>query len=1167
MNRFIFTLSALLLLATVPDAAFAACVTQAISLGETKSATLTADDCIDHNANGYDYYYDYYRFSASSGKQIAISNSSTSIDPDLMLIFPDGSNLYNDDSGTGTTNARIPVSGNLTLTQSGNYAIIASSALSLQTGSYTLTLAVASSTPQPPAGCSIVAAPASASGSPLQPGTAVQLTANCSSGTQPITYTWDSGAFSGAVRSVAPTATTTYSVIASNAGGAAAAISIMVFVSAPAATGKPTIEFYNVNLKHYFVTAEQAEATAIDNGSAGAGWVRTGFSYNVYSGAQISEVKAATANPVCRFYGTPGVGPNSHFYTVDAAECAAVKRDPGWTYEGIAYYIQPPQFGSCPTGTQPIYRVYNNRAQQNDSNHRFTTNPATYQQMGDQGWSMEGVVMCTTGVRSPTPVTGGNFKDSSGATVSVAPGEIPGYINATAPTLSGAPALPPGLNVNPQTGDVNVTRSPTGYDFHLTGDGGFTTNTAGAITIALPYDLAAIPVVDRTDPVKTFTRIFNWEDNSIEELTGDIAIAGSSGMLTVETRGLPKDFTAIVVYNPNMNSVPSEEAIVSLAPSPGPRSNLKTATTAWPAQAYCIIYNSANPNLIAAVKNLHGLTANPGAALIRGDVVNLVGGSARKAQAIYQTDGLIGPNLYIGRTACRDNVARYSIHMADDPLGSNFSPDNPNEWENPLTINRHFGRLIIENSWLDGHVASMLDIVSHEMLHGVQDSYQIWGITPKGYREGSAATYGRSIDKGQVIAVRGETFSLAHSLMSSVAGQRYDNEDFFAYVGKLYNGGSLNYMAGIYAQMYASIGPGVNDPAAATMYSAMDIYLNGRFSQSLQSVYLDFLKQRALTHNAASQFGRAGEVVSGLAEPLFGTEIVKQAVSLSTCSAQKITKTISGIGSFAARAIVLTPTGTLPAGKTEQTLAIKITPASSSVGALWNGYTFRTNTAGSLAANNKFTGFGKVANEQIVIVVANLNPAAAGAFDLEIGCAGVAIDSISPVKGPVGTVVTINGSGFGTSADTRSVTFNGVAATAVTFSSDTRATATVPANASTGDVVVTVNGENSNGVNFEVTAQCSTAQTAGGDVPDTRTIDLGKSGGTFVFTYDTQSVKDQMIVRYQGTTLFDSGCVGTNGDKTVPLTYGGTSTQITVQVVPNCEGGSGTAWSYSVSCP
>ena len=39
--------------------------------------------------------------------------------------------------------------------------------------------------------------------------------------------------------------------------------------------------------------------------------------------------------PVCRFYAK---GPNSHFYTAEAVECAAVKNDPGWTFEGIAYY-------------------------------------------------------------------------------------------------------------------------------------------------------------------------------------------------------------------------------------------------------------------------------------------------------------------------------------------------------------------------------------------------------------------------------------------------------------------------------------------------------------------------------------------------------------------------------------------------------------------------------------------------------------------------------------------------------------------------------------------------------------------------------------------------------------------------------------------------------------
>lgn len=179
---------------------------------------------------------------------------------------------------------------------------------------------------------------------------------------------------------------------------------------------------------------------------------------------------------------------------------------------------------------------------------------------------------------------------------------------------------------------------------------------------------------------------------------------------------------------------------------------------------------------------------------------------------------------------------------------------------------------------------------------------------------------------------------------------------------------------------------------------------------------------------------------------------------------------------------------------------------------------------------------------------------------------GPYIESISPNKGPVDTPVTIKGSGFGSSVDTRAVYFNGLKATTVTWGSDTEAAAKVPSNASSGDVVVEVNGEKSNGVNFEVIAQCSATQNAGGDTPDTRTIELGKPAGTFNFSYQTYSIKDQILVRYEGVTLLDTGCVGTSATKA--LTYSGTSTQITVQVNPNCSGPTtGTAWNYTVSCP
>ncbi len=60
------------------------------------------------------------------------------------------------------------------------------------------------------------------------------------------------------------------------------------------------------------------------------------------------------------------------------------------------------------------------------------------------------------------------------------------------------------------------------------------------------------------------------------------------------------------------------------------------------------------------------------------------------------------------------------------------------------------------------------------------------------------------------------------------------------------------------------------------------------------------------------------------------------------------------------------------------------------------------------------------------------------------------VSSISPTTGPVGTIVTINGSGFLTATD---VHF-GALASSFTIISDSQIQATVPANATTGDVVI-----------------------------------------------------------------------------------------------------------------
>jgi serine protease len=151
------------------------------------------------------------------------------------------------------------------------------------------------------------------------------------------------------------------------------------------------VEFYNQSLGHYFMTASRPEMENIDKGLAGPGWSRTGFSFR----ASAVTGEPLVADPVCRFYGTPGVGPNSHFFSVFAGECAHVQStDPGWTFEGWAFSVSLPQGGLCSPGYRPVYRLYNRRAAQNDSNHRYLVDPFEYVAMQQRGWQPEGVVMC-----------------------------------------------------------------------------------------------------------------------------------------------------------------------------------------------------------------------------------------------------------------------------------------------------------------------------------------------------------------------------------------------------------------------------------------------------------------------------------------------------------------------------------------------------------------------------------------------------------------------------------------------------------------------------------------------------------------------------------------------------------------------------------------------------
>jgi len=60
-----------------------------------------------------------------------------------------------------------------------------------------------------------------------------------------------------------------------------------------------------------------------------------------------------------------------------------------------------------------------------------------------------------------------------------------------------------------------------------------------------------------------------------------------------------------------------------------------------------------------------------------------------------------------------------------------------------------------------------------------------------------------------------------------------------------------------------------------------------------------------------------------------------------------------------------------------------------------------------------------------------------------------------------------------------------------------------------------------------------------------------------------------MLIVQNGIVLFDTGCIGTNGELTRSINYNGLSSVISVTVTPNCEipdAGPGTEWYFEVKC-
>jgi Bacterial Ig-like domain (group 2)/IPT/TIG domain/Beta-propeller repeat/Galactose oxidase, central domain len=147
------------------------------------------------------------------------------------------------------------------------------------------------------------------------------------------------------------------------------------------------------------------------------------------------------------------------------------------------------------------------------------------------------------------------------------------------------------------------------------------------------------------------------------------------------------------------------------------------------------------------------------------------------------------------------------------------------------------------------------------------------------------------------------------------------------------------------------------------------------------------------------------------------------------------------------------------------------------------------------------------------------------------------ITAISPMGGEVGTNVEVIGSNFGTTQGSSTITFNGTAATPLSWS-DTIIYSAVPMGATTGNVVVTVAGATSNGFSFSVGSLLSLAL-----APQSPSVALG---ATLQFTA-TGTFSDGSTQNLSGAATWNSSTVSVANVNTVGLATAAGVGQTTIQ--------------------
>ncbi len=161
------------------------------------------------------------------------------------------------------------------------------------------------------------------------------------------------------------------------------------------------------------------------------------------------------------------------------------------------------------------------------------------------------------------------------------------------------------------------------------------------------------------------------------------------------------------------------------------------------------------------------------------------------------------------------------------------------------------------------------------------------------------------------------------------------------------------------------------------------------------------------------------------------------------------------------------------------------------------------------------------------------------------------LTSVLPGSGVAGSLVTISGTNFGSSQGGSTVAFNGIAASTTSWGVNS-ITAVVPLQATSGNIVVTVGGQPSNGVPFTVIPQISGLTPGSGPVGTLVTIvgsGFGTSQGTSTVTFSGTTASPTVWTVNSITVTVPNG-VAAGGNNVVVTVSGNASNSVTFTAVP-----------------